>query len=124
MLAVEPAFSGTRMDDRSKRDQPVSHPEPEIIPPGQAARPFRRGETRIWISVDGQGGRDVHIARPGLFSIIIALLLAGVAVVAILAVLASVVLIWIPIVGLVLAALIGSGLVRGWWRSRRLTPYR
>jgi len=111
------------MDDRSKSNEPVSHPEPEIIPPGQAARPFRRGEPRIWISVDGQSG-DVHFARPGLFSVIIALLLVGVAVAAVLAVLASIVLIWIPIVGLVLAVLIGSSLVRGWWRSRRLTPYR
>jgi hypothetical protein len=112
------------MGDRSKRDEPVSHPEPEIIPPGRAARPFRHAETRIWISVDGHDGRPVHIAKPGLFSVIIALLLAGVAVAAILAVLASIVLIWIPIVGLVLAALIGSSLMRGWWRSRRLTPYR
>src|SRR5580704_2421341 len=112
------------MDDRTKRDEPVSHPEPEIIPPGQAARPFRRGETRIWVSVGGQSGREVHIARPGLFSLIIALLLAGVAVAAVLAVLASILLIWIPVVALVLALLIGSGLVRGWWRSRRFTPHR
>jgi len=112
------------MDNRSKRDEPISRPEPEIIPPGQAARPFRRGETRIWISLDGQGGRDVHIAKPGLFSVIIALLLVGVAVAAMLAVLASLVLVWIPIAVLVLTALIGSGLVRGWWRSRRPTRYR
>lgn len=112
------------MDNRSKRDEPISHSEPEIIPPGHGARPFRHGETRIWISVDGQGGHAVHIAKPGLFSVIIALLLIGVVVAAVLAVLASLVLIWIPIVGLVLAALIGSSLVRGWWRSRRLTPYR
>jgi hypothetical protein len=112
------------MDDRSKRNEPVSHTEPEIIPPGQPARSFRRGETRIWVSVGGQGGREVHIARPGLFSLIIALLLVGVAVAAVLAVLASIVLIWIPVVALVLALLIGSGLVRGWWRSRRFTPYR
>jgi Flp pilus assembly protein TadB len=112
------------MDDRSKRDEPVSHTEPEIIPPGQSARSFRRGETRIWVSVGGQSGREVHIARPGLFSLIIALLLAGVAVAAVLAVLASILLIWIPVVALVLALLIGSGLVRGWWRSRRFTPHR
>jgi hypothetical protein len=112
------------MDDRSKRDEPVSYPEPEIIPPGQSARPFRRGERKIWISVSGRGDHEVHVIRPGLFSLVIALLLVGVAVAAMLAVLASIVLIWVPIVGLVLAGLVGSGLVRRWWRSRNLARYR
>jgi hypothetical protein len=112
------------MDDRSKRDERVSHTEPEIIPPGRAERPFRRGETRIWVSVGGERGREFHIARPGLLSLVIALLLVGVAVAAVLALLASIVLIWIPVVALVLALLIGSGLVRGWWHSRRFTPFR
>ena len=111
------------MNDRSKRDESASHPEPEIIPPDQAARSFRGENRPIWF-VRGQGHREIHIVRPGFFSIFLALLFVGVVAAMVLAMLVSILLVWIPIVALALAGLIGAGLVRQWWRSRDVTQYR
>jgi hypothetical protein len=97
--------------DRNRRpEQPRS--EPEIIPPP------RRGEEepRVWVSVDEHGAQRIYIARPSAFSIILALVLAGVVLVAVVLVLLGLVLFWIPVAIVVVALVLLSGTVRYYWR--------
>jgi len=100
-------------------------PEPEIIPPGRS-RAEQGSFDSIWIRVDDEGGtRRVHIARPGPFSIVLALLVIGLVVAVVFLLLAGLVLVWIPIVviGIVLALLSGTARaywyrLRSWWAGR------
>jgi CHASE2 domain-containing sensor protein len=91
--------------------------EPEIIPPGAEPR-GPRGRRTIWISLDGKG-QTARVSPPGLFALIVALLVAGLLVAAALVVLLGALLIWIPIVAGVVAVLVVSGLLRGYWRRLR-----
>ena len=64
------------MTNRDPNDPGSSRPrsEPEIIPPGQSGR----NDRGIWVSVDDNGGpRRVFVARPGPFTIILALAVLG-----------------------------------------------
>jgi hypothetical protein len=76
--------------------------EPEIFPPERS-----RGRSGIvWMSMDQHGGaRRVHVARPGPFTIILALAILGLIAVVMLIALLSVALIWIPVVMLLVLAL-------------------
>ena len=103
------------MSDRSSYDsrRPV---EPEIIPPGEPLRPERRGD--MWIRVSrGTYNREIHIRKPSLFHIVAGALAVGLVSGLVLAVLVGMLLVWIPIVGLMLAALILASLLRGWRRG-------
>jgi hypothetical protein len=102
------------MSDRPPYDRD-SRADPEIIPPGEPVHLRPRRETRIWISRGGQGG-EIRFRKPGLLGIIAGALVAGLVCAVALAILASVVLIWIPLVGLIVAALILTGIMRGWKR--------
>ena len=95
-------MSSDQYPDRSP-EQPRA--EPEIIPAG------------IWLRIDERDGvRRVFIARPGLLSIVLGLLIIGLIAAVVLLVLAGIVLLWIPllIAGIVLALL--SGAIRHHWR--------
>ncbi|MGZ5897623.1 MAG: hypothetical protein ACXWJ6_15380 [Xanthobacteraceae bacterium] len=91
--------------------------EPEIIPPGEDAR-ARTDAQRVWMQFEtGSGVHRVFIARPGLPSIILTVLIFGVIVAVILLVLAGIVFLWIPILigGILLA--VASGTIRYRWRQ-------
>jgi CHASE2 domain-containing sensor protein len=105
------------MDERSTRSNQGRDVEPEVIPPGRPDPARRRGVTRIWIAVGSRDGR-IHVGRPGPLGIAIALLLLGLVAAATLALLIGVFLIWIPVVGVVLAALLLRGMIREWWQRR------
>jgi hypothetical protein len=103
------------MSDRSSYDsrRPV---EPEIIPPGEPLRPERRGD--MWIRVSrGTYDREIHIRKPSLFNIVAGALVVGLVSGLVLALLVGMLLMWIPIVGLILAGLILASLLRGWRRG-------
>lgn len=105
------------------RDQvPIRGPEqprvePEIIPPGEDAR-ARANAERIFMQFNsGSGFHRVYIARPGLPSIILTVLILGVILAVIFLVLAGIVFLWIPILigGILLA--VASGTIRYRWRQ-------
>ncbi len=101
------------MEKRPRQDDAQHHAEPEIIPPGSPDQPSRRREAHVWISIGSHGRRRVHFAKPGLFSIFMALLLLGIVTVIVLAILLSIFLIWIPVLGVLVAALILWRVARG-----------
>lgn len=96
------------MTHRDPNDPDASRPrsEPEIIPPGGSGR----NERGIWVSVhdDESGPRRVFVARPGPFTIILALAVLGLIAVVMLIVLLSVAVIWIPVVIALIAAFLAS----------------
>jgi hypothetical protein len=105
----------------SREQLPIRGPEqprvePEIIPPGADDR-ARGGSERIWMHVDaGSGVHRIFIARPGLPSIILSVLVIGLIVAVLFLVLAGIVFVWIPIlIGGILLAL-ASGAIRYRWR--------
>jgi hypothetical protein len=103
-------------DERDRAPRPPEQPrsEPEIIPPDRAAR---RGSEYAWTSVDGRGGTHrIYVARPGPFSIIIALILAGLVLGGILLLLLGLALIWIPALIFIVAALLIAGYSRYYWQ--------
>lgn len=95
--------------DTSQPERPRS--EPEIIPPDRADR---RGHEYVWSGQQG-GTHRVYVARPGPFSIIVALLIAGLVLVAVVLLLLGLVLLWIPIVIFVIAAFLLAGYTRHYW---------
>src|SRR5436305_2100828 len=81
--------------------------EPEILAPGDDRR-APRGPAGIFVRIEERDGvRRVYVARPGLPSIILVLLIIGLIAATVLLVLTSVVLVWIPVViiGIALAVL-------------------
>jgi hypothetical protein len=104
------------MTNRDPNDPGASRPrsEPEINPPGQSGRNDRGG---IWVSVDDNDGpRRVFVARPGPFTIILALAVLALIALVMLIVLLSVAVIWIPVV----IALIAAFMLSIYWRRFRL----
>ncbi len=100
-------------DDDYRREHPADarRAEPEIIPPGRSAH---RGW--IWISIDEAGGpHRIHMARPGPFTIILALAILGLIGLVMLIVLLSVALIWIPVVIALVTVFVVSVTFRQWW---------
>ena len=114
------------MSDPSYRPgtQPTPEPPraaPEIIPPGgRGARPNGAG---VFLYVDKDGTtRRATFRAPGPFVIILALLVIGLIAAVILVALLGLVLIWIPVVVIMIAALVLSGTVRAYWRRLRGGP--
>ena len=108
------------MSYRDPNDPNASRPrtEPEIIPPGQSGRD--RGG--IWVSVDDNDGpRRIYMARPGPFTIMLALAVLGLIGVIMLILLLSVAVIWIPFVIVLIAAFMLSLYWRRFklWLARR-----
>jgi len=106
------------MADQHHSDPVPERPrsEPEIIPPGSGVG--RRD--RVWERhEDGHGVHRIYIARPGLPSILLGLLIVGAIVGLGILVLAGVLLLWLPIVigGILLALFYGP--VRYRWHRLR-----
>jgi hypothetical protein len=106
------------MDERS-RDEPVRpRAEPEIIPPGQAyRRPVDDGE-RARVLFGGRESRYIKFTSPGPFALLMTGLVLGAAAVAVLVLLLGALLISVPVIGAIAAAVIFSQLVRA--HARRL----
>jgi hypothetical protein len=113
------------MSDRSHR--PGSEPapeqprtEPEIIPPGYRGQPPDGG---VFIYVDEHGNtRRATFKAPGPFAIIVVLMIVGLIAAIALVALLGLVLIWIPVVVVMIAALVLSGTIRRYWRRLRGAP--
>jgi chromate transport protein ChrA len=105
-------------DDPAPRPPEQPRSEPEIIPPD---RTDRRGKEFVWTSVDQRGSTyRISIARPGPFSIIVALLIAGLVLGAIVLLLVGLAVIWIPIVIFIIAAFLIAGFTRYYWARFKL----
>jgi hypothetical protein len=100
------------MDEQGRRDKTGLRSEPEIILPGRRGGPRRGSREQVWISVGFRHG-EIRLGKSGVFGILLGLLVLGVALVAAIAVLAGLLLFWIPIVGLIFAVFVLSGIVRG-----------
>jgi hypothetical protein len=87
--------------------------EPEIIPPGAPLRsPGMNG------FADSGFAQRIYIAKIGPFGIILLALAIGVVSVGILILLLGAFLIWIPVIGLLVAAAMISGVLRSHFRRR------
>jgi hypothetical protein len=92
--------------------------EPEIIPPDRIAEDELRRAARIHMD-DGAGGfQRIYIARIGPFGTILLALASGAIAILLLALLVGAFLIWIPIVGLLVAAAVISTLLRNFFQRR------
>lgn len=105
------------MTDRQPPEPSASRPraEPEIIPPDRSGR-----SERIFLSLDEDGGTHrIYVARPGPFTIILALAVLALIAVVLLVLLLSVAVIWIPVVIVLIVTFIVSVTLRQyWWRFR------
>ena len=85
--------------------------EPEIIPPGRNGPP-RHGDERM-------AGARIYVTRIGPIGAILVALIIGLLSVMTLVVLAGALLVWIPVLGLIVAAAIIANTLRGHFRRRR-----
>jgi len=90
--------------------------EPEIIPPGQDGPRPRSNDGRVWLSLGQNRFERIYIAKPGPLTVILAFLVLGLVALTIFVVLLGAFLVWLPVTLLVVAALILSGIVRGYFR--------
>jgi hypothetical protein len=93
--------------------------EPEIIPPDRADRQSRSSVAGIRVFFDGDGIRHIYVARLGPLGMVALALMVGVLFAIILVLVLGVFLIWIPLVGLLVAATIIAGLLRAYFRQPR-----
>jgi hypothetical protein len=77
-------------------------PEPEIIPPGDAARDEHR--TRIF--VDAQSAERIYAARIGPFGFVLVVIITALLLAMLLALLMATLVIWVPLVVLFVAGTI------------------
>jgi hypothetical protein len=101
----------------SKGDGPGT--DAEVIPPDRTDKRAARGKSGIWIFVERRGeGHHAYVA-PGPFAVILALLVFGILLTAALLFLLGTLLIWIPVLGVLVAVLLLSSLLRGYFRRLR-----
>jgi hypothetical protein len=98
--------------DKPLRDQGPT-PEIEIIPPDAPERSSPRGGARVFVSF---GGRRAEAKLPSPLALVLAgVFLAAVAALVVVAVLGTL-LIWLPLVVLVVAAMMLSNVIRRYFR--------
>jgi hypothetical protein len=90
--------------------------EPEIIPPTHDDRQSRSDTARIRVFADGEGTRHIYVARLGPLGMLLLALMIGILFAMILVLVLGAFLIWIPLVGLLVAVAIISRLLRGYIR--------
>jgi hypothetical protein len=93
--------------------------EPEIIPPNRSDRQSRSGAAGIRVFFDGSGVRHVYVARLGPLGMVVLALMIGILLATTLVLVLGAFLIWIPLVGLLVAAAIISSLLRAYFRPPR-----
>jgi hypothetical protein len=99
-------------DDNFRRTE-SPRAEPEIIPPGQNYDP-ERGQSYI----DPMTGERIYVAKIGPFGLFLIALGVGLVFVAILVFLVGAFLLWIPVVGLLIAAGLVAGVLRPYLQKR------
>jgi hypothetical protein len=100
------------MDERPVPGSERPRVEPEIIPPGDPR--LRKGNARMWQSADGT--QRIYVARVSPFGFALGALVVGlIAALVFLFVLGAFVIL-LPLAGLILAAVILNGLLRGPFR--------
>jgi hypothetical protein len=87
------------------------HPQAEIIPPDRGGPRSGRTQSRIWISVDTNTGRQVRIGWPGLFATIATILVFSLILAALLVIFLGALLIWVPVVTMLAAAVLIAGIL-------------
>jgi hypothetical protein len=91
--------------------------EPEIISPGRADGSEPEGT--FWVREVERGSHRVYVSKIGRFGLLPFFLLGGVILIALLIFVLGALLILIPVAGVVIAAAIIAGLVRGYPRWPR-----
>ena len=86
--------------------------EPEIIPPGRADG--GEPEIRFWAREVERGSQRIHVTKIGRFGLLPFFVLGGIILIALLIFVLGAFLILIPVAGVVLAAAIIAGLLRGY----------
>jgi hypothetical protein len=93
--------------------------EPEIIPPDRGDRQSRSSAAGIRVFLDGGGIRHIYVARLGPLGMVLLALMIGILLAITLILVLGAFLIWIPLVGLLVAAAIISSLLRSHFRQPR-----
>jgi hypothetical protein len=93
--------------------------EPEIIFPNRRFGRFAKGPCGVRILVAGGRGQRIYSAKPGPLAALIAAIVLGALSVTALMIVLGIFLIWIPVIGVLAAALVVSGLLRGYSRRFR-----
>jgi hypothetical protein len=93
--------------------------EPEIIPPDKGDRRSRSSAAGMRVFLDGGGVRHIYVARLGPLGMVVLALMIGILSAIALVLVLGVFLIWIPLVGLLVAAAIVSSLLRAYFRQSR-----
>jgi hypothetical protein len=105
------------MIDRRFRPDEVHRSEPEIIPPGRAYG--NAPESTFRMREVAGGSHRVYVSKIGWFGLLPYFLLGGIVLMALLIFVLGAFLILIPVAGIVLAAAIMAGLLRGYPRRPR-----
>jgi hypothetical protein len=109
MVGINPRASNRAMIHQSKPPAESPRSEPEIIPPGDVDE-RSAGSAHAYFQVHGT--HHVYVGNLGPLGIILLALVIAVLTAVILVVLLGAVLIWIPVVALLVAAGVISGLLR------------
>jgi hypothetical protein len=106
----------TMIDRRFPRDDDYRS-EPEIIPPGRPD--LSEPESTLWAREAERGSPRIYVTTIGRFGLLPFFLLGGIISIALLIFVLGAFLILIPVAGVVLAAAIIAGLLRGYPRWPR-----
>lgn len=93
--------------------------EPEIIPPDGAGRRSRSSAAGIRVFIASGDIRHIYVARLGTLGLLVLALMIGILFAIMLVLMLGAFLIWIPLVGLLVAAAIIFGLLRAFFRQPR-----
>ena len=96
--------------------------EPEIMSPDRLRGEHLRGTSHIWVPIEQGGYRRLYIRQPGLFTVILLVLLFGVVMAAVLLIFLGMFLILVPAVIVIGFAMIVAAMMRVYfnrlWSSR------
>jgi hypothetical protein len=106
----------TMIDPRFPPDE-EHRSEPEILPPGRADG--REPESTFWVRDVERGSHRVYVTKIGRFGLLPFFFLGGIVLIALFLFVVGAFLILIPVAGVVLAAAIIAGLLRGYPRWPR-----
>jgi len=95
-------------------ERPDYFPEPEIIPPDRPGRRSSRRGSFVWMTLEQDGTRRIHVARPGWFTIGLAVLIISVVIAALIALVLGAFLVLVPAIAILVFGLIAASMLRGY----------